>query len=526
MSEWSRAASASAAAASGTPRPADTITGNRGLQIEEPLLFEQDMPGRCGVDLPEPAPFASRLGGCERGQPIGLPGLSEPQVVRHFTRLSQKNYAIDTGLYPLGSCTMKHNPRLNEKLARLPGFADLHPLQPEASVQGALELIDTLAHWLKILTGMPAIALSPAAGAHGELCGMMTIRAALGARGDSRSRILVPESAHGTNPATAAACGYGVESVPANPKGHRHQGRVDLAALKAKLGGDVAALMLTNPNTCGLFEDEILEIAEAVHRAGAFFYCDGANFNAIVGRVRPADLGIDALHLNLHKTFSTPHGGGGPGSGPVALAAELAPHAPLPWVVEGPAGRELVEHRAGPAQQSIGRLKGFHGQVGTFVRALAYMMSHGADGLKQVAEDAVLNANYLRVRLAERLSAAFPGMCMHEVLFDDGFLKDTGVTTLDFAKALIDEGFHPMTMYFPLIVHGALLIEPTETESKETLDQFAAAANGLAERARAGGADAFRAAPGFAPRRRLDETRAARQPVLRWRPAPVREAAE
>jgi glycine dehydrogenase subunit 2 len=412
-------------------------------------------------------------------------------------------------------------------MARLPGFADVHPLQPVSTVQGALELIDTLAYWLKTLTGMPAVALSPAAGAHGELCGIMTIRAALEARGDKRSRILVPESAHGTNPATAAACGYSVEAIPANPKGTKNQGRVDLAALRAKLGSDVAALMLTNPNTCGLFEDEILDIAAAVHEAGAFFYCDGANFNAIVGRVVPAELGIDALHLNLHKTFSTPHGGGGPGSGPVALAPELAPYAPVPWIVHGANGFELVEHPAGDAARSIGRLKGFHGQMGMFVRALAYMMSHGSDGLKQVAEDAVLNANYLRVKLAGALSLAFPGTCMHEVLFDDAFLRDTGVTTLDFAKALIDEGFHPMTMYFPLVVHGALLIEPTETESKASLDQFAAVLTGLAARAKTGDAAAFRAAPRLTPRRRLDETTAARKPILRWRPAPIqRQAAE
>jgi len=388
MSEWSQALSGHPEA--GASSMIQTISGNRGLQIEEKLIFEQDSPGHCGVDLPEPPAVKSRLGGLDRKGAIGLPGLSEPQVVRHFTRLSQKNYAIDSGLYPLGSCTMKHNPRLNEKMARLPGFADVHPLQPLSTVQGALELIDTLAHWLKTLTGMPAVALSPAAGAHGELCGMMTVRAALEARGDKRSRILVPESAHGTNPATAAACGYSVEAIPANARG-----RVDLAALKAKLGPDVAALMLTNPNTCGLFEDEILEIAAAVHAAGAFFYCDGANFNAIVGRVRPAELGIDALHINLHKTFSTPHGGGGPGSGPVVLAAELAPHAPVPWIVHGPGGLDVVEHATADAARSIGRLKGFHGQMGMFVRALSYMMSHGVDGLKQVAEDAVLNANYL-----------------------------------------------------------------------------------------------------------------------------------
>jgi glycine dehydrogenase subunit 2 len=498
-----------------------TTTGNRGLQIEEKLIFEQDSRGRCGVDLVDPPPFEARLGGLERQGTIGLPGLSEPQVVRHFTRLSQKNYAIDSGLYPLGSCTMKHNPRLNEKLARLPGFADIHPLQPLSSVPGALVLIDTLAHWLKTLTGMPAIALSPGAGAHGELCGIMSIRAALEARGERRNRVLVPESAHGTNPATAAACGYDVDSVPGNP-----HGRVDFGALKAKLDSDVAALMLTNPNTCGLFENEILEIAAAVHAVGAFFYCDGANFNAIVGRVRPADLGIDCMHLNLHKTFSTPHGGGGPGSGPVALAASLAPYAPLPWVVHGPEGLDLIEQKKGDAQQTIGRLKGFHGQMGMFVRALTYMMSHGADGLRQVAEDAVLNANYLRARLAGDLSLAFPGPCMHEVLFDDRFLNESGISTLDFAKALIDEGYHPMTMYFPLVVHGALLIEPTETESKASLDQFAGALTALAAAARLGKAASFRDAPRWTPRRRLDETAAARKPILRWDPKRVDQQKE
>jgi glycine dehydrogenase subunit 2 len=511
MTGWSQALRT----ATKTPaRPAEpTMTGNRGLMLEEQLLFEQDSPGHCGVDLPEPPPVAARLGGLERRAPIGLPGLSEPQVVRHFTRLSQKNYAIDAGIYPLGSCTMKHNPRLNEKLARLPGLADIHPLQPLSTVEGALELIDTLAHWLKTLTGLPAVALSPGAGAHGELCGIMAVRAALDARGEWRSRVLVPESAHGTNPATAAACGYAVDAVPANARG-----RVDLAALKAKLGPDVAALMLTNPNTCGLFEDEILDIADAVHAVGAYFYCDGANFNAIVGRVRPADLGIDCMHINLHKTFSTPHGSGGPGSGPVALAASLAPFAPLPWVVYGENGLDLVEHATGTAMQSLGRLKGFHGQMGMFVRALAYMMSHGADGLRQVADDAVLNANYLRVRLAEAMTPPFPSPCMHEALFDDRFLKDTGVTTLDFAKALIDEGFHPMTVYFPLVVHGALLIEPTETESKASLDHFADVLLGLARRACSGETGFFQAAPRLTPRRRLDETAAARKPVLRWHP--------
>lgn len=500
-----------------------TSTGNRGLRIEEPLIFEQDAPGRSGVDLPEPPAVTSRLGGLERKEPIGLPGLSEPQVVRHYTRLSQKNYAIDAGLYPLGSCTMKHNPRLNEKMARLPGFADLHPLQPESTIQGALRLIDTLAHWIKTLTGMPAVAMSPAAGAQGELCGLMTARAALEAAGNPRKRVLVPDSAHGTNPATAAICGYEVEAIALNDRG-----RVNLNALRAALDEDVAAFMLTNPNTCGLFEDEILEQSAAVHEAGAYFYCDGANFNAIVGRVRPGDLGIDCMHLNLHKTFSTPHGGGGPGSGPVVLSEALAPFAPRPWVVHGDDGFHLVEHDADAGGASpFGRMKGFHGQMGMFVRALAYMMSHGADGLRQVSGDAVLNANYVLARLSDTLSLPFEGPCMHEVLFDDTFLEGTDVSTLDFAKAMIDEGFHPMTMYFPLVVHGALLIEPTETESRESLDQFIEAIAHLAAQAQAGEADMFQEAPVMTPRRRLDETAAARRPVLRWKPDPVQgEAAE
>jgi glycine dehydrogenase subunit 2 len=509
-----------------------TFSGNRGLQIEEPLIFEQDAPGRTGVDLPEPPKVKSRLGGLGRKGAIGLPGLSEPQVVRHYTRLSQKNYAIDTGLYPLGSCTMKHNPRLNEKMVRLPGLADLHPLQPVKTVQGALELIDKLAHWLKTLTGMPAVALSPGAGAHGELCGIMAIRAAHEAKGEGhRKRILVPESAHGTNPATAAGVGYAVDPIPANDRG-----RVDLAAFKAKLGADVAGIMITNPNTCGLFENDIMEIADAIHGVGGYFYGDGANFNAIVGRVRPGDLGVDCMHINLHKTFSTPHGGGGPGAGPVVLSAALAPFAPLPYVVHGPSGFDLVERNdhSRATGQAFGRLKSFHGQMGMFVRALAYMMSHGGDGLRQVANDAVLNANYLMASLKDDMTPAFEGPCMHEALFDDEFLKGTDVSTLDIAKAMIDEGYHPMTMYFPLVVHGAMLIEPTESQAKEDLDLFIAALRSLTARARSGtAAEEFKAAPRFAPRRRLDETLAARKPVLRWRPSnnppegdPMKQAAE
>jgi glycine dehydrogenase subunit 2 len=511
MSEWSKAVSRFVPAAG----------GGRGLETDEPLLFEQDGEGRSGVDLPEPPRVGDRLGGLRREGKIGLPGLSEPQVIRHFTRLSQKNYAIDTGIYPLGSCTMKHNPRLNERVARLQGFADLHPLQPMTSVQGALELMDRLALWLKTITGMPAIALSPAAGAHGEICGMMCIKAALEARGEKRSRVLVPESAHGTNPATAASCGYTVDPIPGDARG-----RVDLAALKSKLGPDVAAIMLTNPNTCGLFEDQSLAIAEAVHAVGAFFYLDGANLNALLGRVRPGDLGIDCMHMNLHKTFSTPHGGGGPGSGPVALAASLARFAPVPWLVHGVDGLRLLEQKEGDAAESLGRIKAFHGQMGMFVRALAFLMAHGGNGLARVSGDAVLNANYLLASLKDLLTPSFGGLSMHEVLFDDRFLESTGVTTLDFAKALIDEGYHPMTMYFPLVVHGALLVEPTENESKDSLDRFIAAMRALAERAKQHDTEFFRSAPHRAPRRRLDEVTAARKPILRWRPAAKTEAAE
>jgi len=503
-----------AAAAADAPA---SLTGGRGLLQDEPLIFELGGWRKTGVDLPAVDFDAAALGDLVREGPIGLPGLSEPEAVRHYVRLSQKNHAIDLALYPLGSCTMKHNPRLNEKMARLAGFADLHPLQPASTTQGALQLMDRLAHWLKTLTGMPAVALTPKAGAHGELCGLLAIKAAHEAAGNgARRRVLVPTSAHGTNPATAAFVGYSVQEIA-----QTEDGRVDLSDLAAKLGPDVAAIMVTNPNTCGLFERDILEISRLTHAAGAYFYCDGANFNAIVGRVKPGDLGVDAMHINLHKTFSTPHGGGGPGAGPVVLSAALAPFAPAPWVTHGSDGLTLTEEAVGEAAQAFGRLSAFHGQMGMFVRAYAYMRSHGADGLRQVAEDAVLNANYVKARLSDVMSPAFPeGPCMHEALFDDAWLEGTGVTTLDFAKAMIDEGFHPMTMYFPLVVHGAMLIEPTETESKRELDRFCAALRALAEAAKAGDVERFKAAPRLAPLRRLDETLAARKPKLTWRPEP------
>ena len=492
-----------------------TVTGNRALMLEEPLLFEIGHAETTGVDLPEiETGVSTRLGGLERTDPIGLPGLAEPETVRHYTRLSRQNYAIDLGLFPLGSCTMKHNPRLNEKIARMPGFADVHPLAPQDSVQGALEVIHELGEWLCKLTGMPGVAMSPKAGAHGELCGILAIRAALEARGDARKVVLCPESAHGTNPATAAFAGYAVEDIPATP-----EGRVDLAALQERLGPDVAAVMITNPNTCGLFERDFRAIADAVHEAGGFVYCDGANFNAIVGKVRPGDLGVDAMHINLHKTFSTPHGGGGPGSGPVVFSEALAPYAPLPFVKRDEEGsfRLVEEEHRDERGPSFGRMTAFHGQMGMFTRALAYMLSHGADGLRQVAEDAVLNANYVLRSLDDVLHTPFgdSGPCMHEALFGDkGFGE--GLSTLDLAKGLIDEGYHPMTVYFPLVVHGAMLVEPTETESKASLDQFIAAMRSVAERAIAGD-QSLKQAPYYAPRRRLDETQAARKPMLAWR---------
>jgi glycine dehydrogenase subunit 2 len=504
-----------------------TFTGNRGLLQEEPLIFEIGRVENTGVDLPEPEGVESRLGAHARKASIGLPGLSEPETMRHYVRLSQKNYAIDLGVYPLGSCTMKHNPRLNERMARLPGFADVHPLQPESTAQGALELIATLTDWLKELTGMPAVAMSPKAGAHGELAGMMAIHAALDARGEADRRVvLVPESAHGTNPATAALLGFKVEAIPA-----RDDGTVDPEMVRARMGPDVAAIMLTNPNTAGLFERDVIAIAEAIHEGGGYFYCDGANFNAIVGKTRVGDLGVDAMHINLHKTFSTPHGGGGPGAGPVVLSEALAPFAPLPFVVKTDEGWRLVEHEGehGEGGDALGRLTAFHGQMGMFVRALSYMLSHGSDGMRQASEDAVLNANYVRASLADVMTVSFPGTCMHEALFDDRFLKGTEVTTLDFAKAMIDEGYHPMTMYFPLVVHGAMLIEPTESESKASLDLFIATLRDLVFAAKEGRGERFTGAPYLAPRRRLDETRAARQPRLVWeepKPAEAAEAAE
>ena len=493
------------------------MNNNRGLDHNEKLLFEVGDINRTGVDLSEPENLMHMLGDSFSETVIGLAGLSEPETVRHYVRLSRKNYSIDAGLYPLGSCTMKHNPRLNEKMARLEGFSEIHPLQPISSCQGALELIDLISSWLKELTGMAAVTMTPKAGAQGELCGMMAIKQALFHKNESYRRIvLVPDSAHGTNPATAAFLGFEVKTIKSN-----NRGLIDFEDFKKNIDENFAGVMITNPNTCGLFESDIVKISELTHKSGGYLYCDGANFNAVVGKLKPGDLGIDAMHINLHKTFSTPHGGGGPGSGPVVFSERLKKFCPAPLVQNKKGEYDLIESLdEEELANSFGRLNVFHGQMGMFVRAMSYMLSHGADGLKKVSEDAVLNANYLRASLSDHLTPAFEGFCMHEILFSDDFLKDTDVETLDFAKAMIDEGYHPMTIYFPLVIHGALLVEPTETESKQSLDHFIATLKDLVERVKSD-SKSFKEAPIYTPIRRLDETKAARKPILRWKEQPL-----
>ncbi|MGB4107378.1 MAG: aminomethyl-transferring glycine dehydrogenase subunit GcvPB [Alphaproteobacteria bacterium] len=486
----------------------------RGLSYEENLLWEKQRGDHPGVDLPEPKGTPLRTGRPARGD-IGLPQVSEPQALRHFVRMSTWNYSIDHGFFPLGSCTMKHNPRLNEKMARLPGFAHIHPKQPDETVQGALRLMHELQNWLAELTNLPGVCLTPAAGAHGELAGLMTIRRAHEMKGNKEKKVLlIPDSAHGTNPATATMCGFTVRNIPT-----KETGRLTLAAFKEALGDgkDVAGMMVTNPNTCGLFETEIVAIADLLHKHGAYFYCDGANFNALVGKIRPGDFGVDVMHINLHKTFSTPHGGGGPGSGPICCTAELAKYMPVPTVIKKGDAYKLETEADRP--ETLGRLKGFQGQFGMFVRALAYMMSHGADGLKQVSEDAVLNANYILAQLKDDYFAPFAhqGPCMHEALLTDKKQKEQGVTTLDIAKALCERGIHPMTVYFPLVVSGAMLIEPTETESKDSIDHFVGVMKDFAKDIAAGGGQKFHDYPLSTPRRRLDEVKAAREPKLRWK---------
>jgi glycine dehydrogenase subunit 2 len=489
----------------------------------ESLIFERSVPGKTGMDLPEldvPPAQDTRPGHLKRTGFDALPEVSEVDVIRHFTRLSHWNYGVDDGLYPLGSCTMKHNPRLNEKTAALPGFADSHPLAPAEHVQGNLALIHTLQAWLAEITGLPFVTLQPSAGAAGELTGVMLIRAYHLAKGDKRRVILLPDSAHGTNPATAAMAGYEVVVVASQADGTVSfpdvtdaAGKVQkgLDTLLAELGPEVAGIMITNPNTLGIFEYRIQEIADAVHKVGGLLYMDGANMNALVGVARPGDFGVDVMHLNLHKTFSTPHGGGGPGSGPVACTAALEPYLPRPVVVKEGSAYRLDWNRP----QSMGKVHTFFGNYGIVVRALTYCLSHGGDGLKAATLRAIVNANYLRSQLADTWHLEFATPTLHEVIFDDSHLADHGVHTLDVAKGLIDRGFHPPTIYFPAIVHGALMIEPTESEGKAELDAFIAAMREIAQEA-AENPEALHQAPVMVGMRRLDETTAARKPVLRW----------
>lgn len=484
-------------------------SATNGIQHEEPLLFEHAHEAPESINLPGvEGPISDELQRFARKKEANIPGLSEPETVRHFVRLSQWNHGIETGFYPLGSCTMKYNPRVNEQVVRLPGLAHIHPDQPEDTAQGALELLFETQQWLGEISGLPYVTLQPAAGAHGELVGLMMIKAYLDARGETnRRKVLVPDSAHGTNPASAALCGMQTVELKSGA-----DGRIDLEELKAHLDENTAALMMTNPNTAGAFESDIKEICRLVHDAGGMVYGDGANLNALVGVARPGDMGIDCLHINVHKTFSTPHGGGGPGGGPVAVNETLAPYLPVPRIVNNGDSYALVHSD----ENSIGPVLGSAGQIGVLLRANAYISAFGRQHLHQIAEDAVLNANYVLHRLKGRYHVPFEGLCKHECLLTDEFQHSHGVKTLDIAKRLIDLGFHPMTVYFPLIVHGAMLIEPTETESRETLDAFCDAMLEIADQCEAGDTEMLHEAPIKPFRRRLDETQAARNPVLTW----------
>jgi glycine dehydrogenase subunit 2 len=482
------------------------------LSQNEGLIFEKSSPGKKGyrlapLDVPEVDP-AKELGDLTRNGLGNMPEVSEIEIIRHFTRISTWNYAVDHGMYPLGSCTMKYNPRVNEYVARLEGLANAHPYQPERVSQGCLRIMKVLADALIEICGMDAITLQPAAGAHGELTGVLLMRAYLESKGNPRKRILIPDSAHGTNPATAATCGYNVENLKSS-----ENGMVDLSALEAQMNDEIAGLMITNPSTLGGFETQIGKIAEILHAKGGLLYMDGANMNALVGKTRPGDFGVDVMHLNLHKTFSTPHGGGGPGSGPVAVKKILEPFLPVPVIAEMKGGYRLDYDRP----QSIGRVRMFFGNFGMFVRALAYIMANGPDGLRQTTEDAVLNANYIRKKLEGYYDLPYKMPSMHEVVFSDKLQAKNGIKTGDIAKRLIDYGFHPYTVSFPLIVHGALMIEPTESESKEELDLFIDAMQKIAKEAE-GDPDLIHNAPYHTRVSRLDEVGAARKPVLRWKP--------
>jgi len=480
----------------------------------EGLVFEKSSPGKKAyklppLDVPE-VDAAALLGDAHRKTPGLLPELSEIEIIRHFTRLSTWNYAIDLGMYPLGSCTMKYNPRVNEFVSRIEGLAEAHPYRPESLAQGVLEIIDLLQRCLIEITGMDTITLQPAAGAHGEFTGILLVRAWHESQGNARRKIIIPDSAHGTNPATAAICGYQVENLKSNA-----DGGIDLEALTRQVDEDTAALMLTNPSTLGVFENEIHKIADILHAKGALLYMDGANMNALVGKVRPGDFGVDVMHLNLHKTFSTPHGGGGPGSGPVACKKFLEPFLPTPVLVRDKNG---MKHWNYDRPQSVGRVRAFYGNTGMFIRALAYILANGPDGLRQTTEDAVLNANYIRKNLEDLYELPYKTPSMHEVVFSDKKQAAKGVKTGDIAKRLIDYGFHPYTVSFPLIVHGALMIEPTESESLEELDLFINAMRSIAKEVDEN-PEVVKTAPHSTRVSRLDEVQAARKPILRWRPS-------
>jgi len=483
----------------------------------EALLFEKSSPGKrayrlAALDVPT-VDAAALLGETHRKVGAQLPELSEIEIIRHFTRLSTWNYAIDLGMYPLGSCTMKYNPRVNELVARTEGLAEAHPYRPDSLAQGSLEVIELLQRCLTEITGMDAITLQPAAGAHGEFTGILLVRAWHESQGNARRKILIPDSAHGTNPATAAICGYTVENLKSNA-----EGGIDLEALARQVDEETAALMLTNPSTIGVFESQIYKIAEILHAKGALLYMDGANMNALVGKARPGDFGVDVMHLNLHKTFSTPHGGGGPGSGPVACKAFLEPFLPTPVLVKTEGlGTEGLLRWEYDRPQSVGRVRAFYGNVGVLIRALAYILANGPDGLRQTTEDAVLNANYIRAKLEDLYELPYKTASMHEVVFSDKRQAAKGVKTGDLAKRLIDYGFHPYTVSFPMIVHGALMIEPTESESLEELDLFIAAMRAIAQEVEET-PEVVKSAPHSTRISRLDEVTAARKPVLRWRP--------
>lgn len=480
------------------------------MKPEKALIFELSKPGRVAYSLPEcdvPEIDATSLipEGLLRGKPAELPEVYEVDVIRHYTELSRRNFGIDNGFYPLGSCTMKYNPKINEDVARFAGFAKIHPYQPEESIQGALELLYTLQNDLAALTGMDQVTLQPAAGAHGEWTGLMLIRAYHESRGEKRTKVIVPDSSHGTNPASATVAGYDTITIKSNERG-----MVDLEALRAVVGDDTAALMLTNPSTLGLFEEQIVEIAEIVHEAGGLLYYDGANSNAIMGITRPGDMGFDVVHLNLHKTMSTPHGGGGPGAGPVGVKSLLIPFLPKPIVSKREDATYYWDY---DRPQSIGRVKAFYGNFGILVRAYTYIRTYGPEGLRRLSELAVLNANYMMHRLAPYYEVAYPGLCKHEFVLSGKKLKEFGVRTLDVAKRLLDFGYHPPTIYFPLNVEECIMIEPTETESKETLDGFIDTMIQIAKEAETT-PEVVIGAPYTTVVKRLDETTAARKPVL------------